>query len=133
MTAVLENQSGLFLIERNLVLPQIGCLSEPITQALDRSPAENRLLDNRLAILRRNPGVKEALRFDADERSHLAEAVATALFYRDDIFVRMQGPFVPRVFPELDLTGDRVLVKKRAEAVIDQKRSARDTAGAAAD
>ena len=88
MTAVLENNSRLLFIEVNIFLTFSYVAVCRISQTSDVFAADDGFVDYFFAIFGVNFDIQPALRLDANQRSHFAEAVAAAFFQTDRRLVR---------------------------------------------
>jgi hypothetical protein len=91
-----------------------------VYKALNNLAADNRALDNFLAVFELNLCIKPTLRLYAEQRAHFAEAVAAALFKTDRIVMRFDL--------KLDRMRQVALGDKLGQAIVDIKRSAGNAA-----
>ena len=76
VAAVLQHAAGLLLVEGDVLLPLVELAVLLVAQALDKLAAQDGLLDDLFHVLGVNLGIEPALRLDAHQGAHLAEAVA---------------------------------------------------------
>ena len=125
MPAVLEHVARLLLVERDFFLLFEDLAVLRIGEALYMLAADDGLLHYLFAVGGLHLDVEPALRLDADERPHLAEAVASGFFEADGIVVRL--------LRKLDLDLEAARLHNFLEFVVDDERAARNAARAGAD
>ena len=126
MSAVLEHAAGLLFIERDVLLALVELSVLVIAQTLNELSADQGRLDDFLHVVGADFGIKPAFRLDADQRSHLAEAVAAGLL--DSGRLRGAVGEVQRDFKSRVVQGHLVF-----QFLVDLQVSAGRAAGAAAD
>ncbi len=125
MTARAENDTGLLFVERNFLLLLINLTVLLVGKSFYVLAADNRLFDNLLAVLKLNLGVKPARRLNANQRTHLTEAVTAAFFHTDNAVVRFVSQF--------DLNGNTSFFKQFFKPCVNIKRAACNAARSSAD
>ena len=79
MSAVLKSNAGLLLIEGDILLTNIALAVIVINKAVYDLVVENRFFNYLLTVVDCDLYVQKAHGFDAHQRPHLAEAVASAV------------------------------------------------------
>ena len=125
MSAVLKRNTGLLLIEGDILLTNIALAVLMVNKAVDDLVVENGLFYYLLAVVNRDLYVQKPHRFYAHERTHLAEAVAAAVLEADR--------FVVRFVLQNDIDLQSALLHELLHSVVNVQRAAGDAAGAAAD
>ena len=121
---MLKNDTGLLTVEGDRRLLAVDLAVLLIYKAVNTLAADNSLFYDLLAILKLYLGVKPALGLDANERTHFAEAVASALLESDFLAVGVDH--------KLDRNGKSLCLHKLVELCVNMKRTARNTAGTCA-
>ena len=125
MTAVLQNDSGLLLVERDLLLGLVDLAVFLECEPLDMFAVHDGLFYDLLAVLDFYLRVEPALRLDAHQRASFAEAVAAAL---------LEGyAFGFRLVLKLHRAVYTLRLDKLAEPCVDVQRAAGNAAGARTD
>ena len=125
MAAVLQHDAVLLLVEGDVLLTAADFAHLVIGQAIDVTAVLDGFLNDLLAVRKLNLGVQPALRIDAHQRAHLAEAMAAALLEADGVIVRLGL--------QLHLDGDAGFLHQLAQAVEHLEGTAGHAARAAAD
>ena len=123
---IFQDQTGLLAVEGDVLLAGIDLAVLLVGQALDQLTADDGLVHDLFAVLELDLGVEPALGHEADQGTHLAEAVTSALFEADSLLVVV-------FLHEVDVYGKTALLHQLLEPVIDLQGSAGDTSGSAAD
>ncbi len=123
--AVFQHHALLLGVEGDLVVSHILYAAQLIEEPVDDLAAEDGPFDDLVAVLQLHMRVEDTLRFDLQQRSHLAEAVAAALFEVDGVVSALMAQRHARFEPALFAFGLQV--------VVDLQRAARNAARTGAD
>ena len=124
--AVFQHHALLLGIEGDLVVPLILHAAQLVEKAVDDLAAEDRALDDLVAVLKLDVRVENALGLDLEQRTHLAKAVAAALFKVDSVVAAI---FIAQCNTRLE----PALFALRLQIVVDLQRAARNAARTGAD
>ena len=103
-----------------------------VEQALHHLPLQDGLFDDLIAVLQLDMGIEDALRLDLDQRTHLAEAVAAALFQIDAVPLGLGDVLGLALLGQAHVDVQSPAGALLLDVVIQLQRAAGDTAGAGA-